>query len=111
MKFESDDSGGLPGRQRTLRPSREPASRGMADRLLRVMRPIIWSPSLDCSHVTGCCTERGRRRWRRYRGEEGRKEGGEGGEMEERMKGGRKEEMEERGRRDEGEREDWGCDN
>lgn len=26
----------------------------MADRLLSVMRPIKWSPSLDGCHVTGC---------------------------------------------------------
>lgn len=41
----------------TLRPRSEPASRGMADFLLSVMRPIRWSPSLDGCHVTGCCRE------------------------------------------------------
>lgn len=38
----------------TFRPRREPASLGMADLLLSVMRPIRWSPSLDGCHVTGC---------------------------------------------------------
>lgn len=38
----------------TFRPRREPASRGIADLLLSVMRPIRWSPSLDGCHVTGC---------------------------------------------------------
>lgn len=38
----------------TFRPSREPASRGTADLLLNVMRPIKWSPSLEGCHVTGC---------------------------------------------------------
>lgn len=42
----------------TFRPRREPASRGMADLLLSVMRPIRWSPSLDGCHVTGCCREK-----------------------------------------------------
>lgn len=44
-----------------FRPRREPASRGMADLLLSVMRPIRWSPSLDGCHVTGCYRRRGLR--------------------------------------------------
>lgn len=42
----------------TFRPRREPASRGMADLLLSVMRPIRWSPSLDGCHVTGCYSDK-----------------------------------------------------
>lgn len=41
----------------TLSPSSEPASWGTAERLLKVMRPIKWSPSLDGCHVTGCWGE------------------------------------------------------
>lgn len=58
----------------TFRPRREPASRGMADLLLSVMRPIRWSPSLDGCHVTGCC----RRSYRESRTER-RKKKTEGG--------------------------------
>lgn len=47
----------------TFRPSRDPASRGMADFLLSVMRPIKWSPSLDGCHVTGCCDMGGGNVW------------------------------------------------
>lgn len=40
----------------TFNPSRAPASLGIAVLLLlRVIRPIRWSPSLDGCHVTGCC--------------------------------------------------------
>lgn len=40
----------------TFNPSIAPASFGMAALLLlRVIRPIRWSPSLDGCQVTGCC--------------------------------------------------------
>lgn len=40
----------------TFSPSKAPASLGMvALLLLRVIRPIRWSPSLDGCQVTGCC--------------------------------------------------------
>lgn len=42
----------------TFRPRSEPASRGTADLLLSVMRPIRWSPSLDGCHETGCCRDK-----------------------------------------------------
>lgn len=44
----------------TFRPKSEPASRGTADLLLSVMRPIRWSPSLDGCHETGCCSDKGK---------------------------------------------------
>lgn len=51
----------------TFNPSKAPASLGMvALLLLRVIRPIRWSPSLDGCHVTGCCMKRMKHKTMKY---------------------------------------------